>query len=123
MTDFLLVGFGGFLGSVARYLFGQFFDFKNIAFPISTLIINFIGSLIIGIVGFSVPNFTKPTLFLKVGLCGGFTTFSTFSLETFNMLKSGKTILALLYSFLSIALCLIGVLLGKLISKTFYNSN
>lgn len=88
MVNFLFVGFGGFIGSVARYLFSQILIFEGLAFPVSTLIVNFIG------------------------LCGGLTTFSAFLLETFSMIESGKILLAGAYCFASVALSLAGVFLG-----------
>ena len=111
MINLLLVGLGGFIGSVARYLFGQIPVFQSLAFPVSTLIINFVGSLLIGMISSLTPDF-RLNLFFKIGLCGGFTTFSTFSLEIFNMIESGKIFPAGIYCFLSIALSLIGVFLG-----------
>ena len=88
MVNFLFVGFGGFIGSVARYLFSQILIFEGLAFPASTLIVNFIG------------------------LCGGLTTFSAFLLETFSMIESGKILLEGAYCFASVALSLAGVFLG-----------
>ncbi len=118
MINFLLVGLGGFLGSSLRYLCGQIFICGNAEFPISTLLINFVGSFLIGIIS-SVFSDSKINLFFRMGVCGGFTTFSTFSLETFNMIESGKIFIAILYSSISVLLCLLGVFLGKLISKIF----
>lgn len=116
MINFLLVGIGGFIGSCIRYLFVQIPVWGNIEFPVSTLLINFIGSFLIGIISFMSPS-SPLNLFFKFGICGGFTTFSTFSLETFNMIESGKIFPAVSYSLASLVLCLIGVFLGKLVSR------
>ena len=121
MINFLLVAFGGFIGAGMRYLCSQISIFKSISFPIATLIINFVGSFLIGIISSISPG-SKFNLFFRVGVCGGFTTFSTFSLETFDMIESGKIPLAIIYSSSSVLLCLIGVLLGKSISKIFLHA-
>ena len=118
MVNFLLVGFGGFIGSVARYLFSQIPIFEGLAFPVSTLIVNFIGSIIIGMISSLAPGF-KFNLFFKIGLCGGLTTFSAFSLETFSMIESGKILLAVVYCFVSVALSLAGVFLGSKMLANF----
>ena len=121
MINFLLVAFGGFIGSGMRYLFNQISIFKNISFPIATLIINFVGSFLIGIISSILPG-SKFNLFFRVGVCGGFTTFSTFSLETFDMIESGEISFAMLYSLISVLLCFMGVFLGKSISKIFLHA-
>lgn len=118
MVNFLIVGFGGFIGSAARYLFGKIPVFASLEFPVSTLLLNFIGCLLIGIINSSSLDF-KFNLFLKIGICGGFTTFSTFSLEMFNMIKSGETLLAIVYCFTSVLLGLVGIILGSKIMLNF----
>lgn len=118
MVNFLLVGFGGFIGSAARYLFGKIPVFASLEFPVSTLFLNFIGCLLIGIIDCSALDL-KFNLFLKIGICGGFTTFSTFSLEMLNMIKSGKISLAVVYCFASVLLGLVGVILGSKIRSNF----
>lgn len=117
MIAALCVGAGGFLGAVARYLLGLL-PYQG-DFPLITFAINFVGAFVIGVV-FEVVN-VRPgmlpdnaVLFLKTGLCGGFTTFSTFSLETLSLLERGKYVLGATYAFGSLAVCLIGVLAGKL---------
>jgi len=115
--NFLLVGLGGALGSMLRYgtylLIGQ----KN--FPYSTLLINIIGSLIIGvIIGFELKHVQvhdEWSLFLAVGICGGFTTFSSFSIENVMLLQSGKLFLSAIYIFSSLLICLGASWLGYLI--------
>ena len=123
MLKCLYVGLGGFIGSVCRYLLGIVFVCESSAFPVKTLLINISGSLIIGLISeFSLkisPINADLMLFLTVGVCGGFTTFSTFSLETVNLFEKGKTLLGIEYAAASLLLCIIGVMLGKAIIRTF----
>lgn len=118
MLQCLFVGLGGFAGAVARYLVGLAFAASAVIFPFGTLIVNFVGSFIIGAVAdYSAQYVTLDKnlyLFLTVGICGGFTTFSTFSLETFGMISSGKVALGIAYAALSAVLCVVGVFAGKL---------
>ncbi|MEG0898515.1 MAG: fluoride efflux transporter CrcB [Oscillospiraceae bacterium] len=121
MINCLFVGIGGFIGSVLRYLLGQVAINNSVGFPFATLIINFIGAMAIGILseislktGAISPQLL---LLLQVGLCGGFTTFSTFSLETFQLFDSGKIMIGAVYIALSVVLCVSAVALGKFIIK------
>lgn len=109
------VGAGGFLGSVLRYLIGLI-PATDSGFPYLTLIINILGSMAIGMVaglasraGVMDGNLS---LFLKVGFCGGFTTFSTFAMETQSFFAKGSALSAVLYAVLSVCLCVIAVFLG-----------
>jgi fluoride exporter len=92
MKEILIVGFGGGIGSIARFLSQKGAErLLDNSFPIGTFLVNVIGCFIIGVV-YSLSergNFLSPEirLFLTVGLCGGFTTFSTFSYDNFNMLS------------------------------------
>jgi CrcB protein len=124
MLNALAVGCGGFIGATSRYLLSIFIArYNNSAFPISTLIINVLGSFLIGLLTELLknlfPNNKKIQLFLTTGILGGFTTFSTFSLETINLYQNGNTIFAIANVILSIAFCLVGVLLGKMLAKVF----
>lgn len=113
LTSVLAVAAGGALGSVLRYILGSM-PYKG-DFPVPTLTANLLGALLIGfIAGFTAErNAGKNTvLFFKTGMCGGFTTFSTFSLESFGLFDSGKTALGALYVILSVAGCLLGVWAG-----------
>lgn len=106
MLNILAVGAGGFLGSSLRYLISLMPLDEPIIFPIKTFIINIVGCIVIGIIAVSASkNFEmnpQMLLFLKVGLCGGFTTFSTFALETADLMKAGHLGIAFLYVALSV---------------------
>ena len=106
MLNILAVGAGGFIGAAARYLIGLIPVCEKWLFPVKTFSINVLGCLVIGAVAAAVsknPNINPHwLLFIKVGLCGGFTTFSSFALETEILLKSGHIWLAFVYAVLSI---------------------
>jgi CrcB protein len=108
MRILLLVGTGGFIGSVCRYLMAQFVQGKFLsAFPFGTLSVNLLGCFIIGLVfGLSERGNLNSDwrLFLATGICGGFTTFSSFSNETVALLRGGQTAYALSYVLGSIIL-------------------
>lgn len=116
-SNFLAVGAGGAIGAMGRYAVGLIPALQRGAFPLHTLLINLGGAILIGTAAASAQRWTdlSPTLLLfwRVGICGGFTTFSTFSLESLTLLEHGRTGLFALYALLSVALCLVGVWLGK----------
>ncbi len=101
MLNILSVGLGGFIGAVCRYLIGLIPINETTSFPIKTFVINVIGCMIIGVITVvATKNFSLSPhmlLFLKVGLCGGFTTFSTFALETVDLMKNGNAMIAFIY--------------------------
>lgn len=116
--SFLFVALGGALGAVLRYAI-SLIPCRTV-FPILTLIINIIGALAIGfIVGIVSEKSPNTLLFWKTGMCGGFTTFSTFSLEAFSMFEKKEFVLGGLYIILSVCLCLAGVLFGKKLAQCF----
>ena len=112
VINVLFVGLGGFVGAILRYLLGLI-PVRQTPFPIITLCINVLGAFGIGLLAALCErhkiNSQPLLLFLKVGLCGGFTTFSTFSLETYDLLSSGRTVPAILYALLSVGLCLLAI--------------
>lgn len=123
MLTCIVVGLGGFLGSVLRYLLGLVPVKFSGDFTANTLIINLIGAFLIGIIA-AVSAETgdanaRFVLFLKVGLCGGFTTFSTFSLECVQMFQSGKVLLGIAYIILSVLGCVAGILLAEVTVNRF----
>ena len=105
VLNILAVGAGGFIGAVLRYLIGIIPVSENTVFPVKTFAINIIGCLAIGLITVLASKNSnidqRWILFLKVGLCGGFTTFSTFALETTDLIKGGHTGVAFLYAILS----------------------
>lgn len=114
-----MVGLGGFIGSVLRYLISLIPINESFVFPIKTLITNVIGAFVIGIiVSLSLKSIQineNLTLFLKVGLCGGFTTFSTFALESTNLFQNNHIGLSILYIILSVSLSILAVYSAELI--------
>jgi len=122
MKQLLIVGLGGFIGSVARFLVSKLNLYWTVfSLPFGTLTVNVLGSLIIGfIVGISAkseiisPGFR---LFLMVGVCGGFTTFSSFTLENFNLMQNGQFASVLIYTCLSIFFGFLAVYLGYVTSN------
>ena len=119
MKQLLLVGLGGFIGSIARYAVSKLNVYMHfLAIPMGTLTVNVVGSFIIGvIVGISQKSeilSADVRLFLMVGICGGFTTFSSFSVENLMLIQNGQVFSALLYTFLSLFLGFTAVYLGYL---------
>ena len=114
MWKLLAVGLSGALGAILRYLI-SLLPLKG-SFPVWTLLTNLLGAVAIGfIAGASARGRMQDVaaLFWKTGVCGGFTTFSTFSLEAFSLLENGNRGLGVLYILLSILLCLGGIALGQ----------
>jgi CrcB protein len=116
--NYLLVAIGSAVGGMGRYLFtGLGARFVSETFPWGTLFVNVTGSLLIGVLAVLVPADSRllpneARELLMIGLCGGFTTFSSFSLETLNLARNGAWIPAVSYALGSVALCLIFVWIG-----------
>lgn len=107
----LLVALGGGIGAALRY--GVSLLPISGEFPGATLLTNIIGAFVIGLIAGQAGKLPSGgVLFLKTGVCGGFTTFSTFSLETVMLLQNGRYGLGAFYIVLSLACCLIGVMAG-----------
>ncbi len=115
MLNIIAVGLGGFVGAVCRYLIGLIQINEVTVFPIKTFMINIVGCIVIGLITVVATknNTLNPQLllFLKVGVCGGFTTFSTFALETAELMRSGNALIALVYMVGSV-LVGVGVIFG-----------
>ena len=111
------VGAGGFIGAVLRYVLGFLPVSEKTPFPIITLGINVLGAFTIGMISQAGIKYgigdSRIILLLKTGVCGGFTTFSTFALESSNLAASGKQWMAVCYMILSVVLCFCAVFAGK----------
>jgi CrcB protein len=121
MQTYLLVAVGGALGSMARFWLGGLVSARfGETFPWGTLLVNISGSFLIGVF----YSITEPgargmaspgtRAFLMTGICGGYTTFSSFSLQTLNLLREGEWLYACGNAVLSVVLCMIAVWLGYL---------
>lgn len=122
MLTYLWVALGGALGSVGRFwLSGLVATRFGESFPMGTLVVNVSGSLIIGfLAALFAPEgrlLVSPggRQFLMIGVCGGYTTFSSFSLQTLNLLRDREWLYAGGNVLLSVGLCLIAVWLGYLV--------
>ena len=124
MKLYLIVAFGSGLGGMLRYYISDFVQKNsNSLFPFGTLTVNIIGSFIIGLVLFYLTSIkvisSDMRLFLTIGLCGGLTTFSTFSYETVKLIQDSEYFLASANLLLNVLLTFLAVLLAAFISKLF----
>jgi CrcB protein len=122
LTPTLLVAIGGLAGSVARYwLSGIVQGLAGASFPSGTLVVNILGSFVIGLVmSLSLDRGLLGAdlrILLTTGFCGGFTTMSTFSYETLALLRDGEQLLALGNAGGTFAACLVAVWLGNLFAR------
>ena len=118
LVNILYVAAGGALGSVIRYVVSTAVP-KWQFVPLATLTVNILGSLFIGIIIGTIPK-TNPThLIAAIGFCGGFTTFSTFSIETVELIQKGYTTQAIMYILICIIICLGATVIGLKIAKIF----
>ena len=119
--SFLYVALGGALGAMGRYAISLIP--LRLAFPILTLATNILGAVAIGFITGLVDQrdgiSPSTVLFWKTGVCGGFTTFSTFSLEAFQLIESKSYSVAAGYMVLSVAFCVIGIFCGRKIAESF----
>lgn len=123
MFKLIIVGTGGFIGAILRYLVSGFIqtNLQSSSFPFGTMAVNLIGCLLIGIGGglIAARQLFSPEIraFLFIGILGSFTTFSTFGLETFNLARNGQNLMALIYLGFSIIVGIFAVYCGFVISK------
>jgi CrcB protein len=122
LAQTLAVAVGGALGSVGRFWVGLWLARYSASLPVGTIAINVVGSFAISFFGtltlahgrFGVPEIAR--IFFMVGVCGGFTTFSSFSLQTLDLLRAGAVGRAMANIGLSVALCLASVAAGHLLA-------
>lgn len=122
MINYLIVSLGAAIGGALRYwLSGFVHKFLPASFPYGTLSVNVLGSFLLGLIIFVLDSRQMLTyqmkIFLTIGFCGGFTTFSTFSFETVNLLRHSEFFLALLNVLLNVTLCLTAVYIASLLSQ------
>lgn len=118
IKQILLVGSGGALGSILRFLISDLTNkYYFMAFPLATFIINILGCFCIGLLAGLVPANSNLRFFLAIGFCGGYTTFSTFSMETFTLLQNNQIHIAVTYTIASILIGLTAVWLGVYLTK------
>lgn len=128
MTKYLLLALGGAVGTLCRYLVSNLDNkYSNAIFPLGTLLVNLSGSLLIGFLWGLSERFVLPSkfrVFALVGVLGGYTTFSAFSLESFNLLRDGEYGTAftnvLLTNLLGISLVFAGYFLANLLLNAFH---
>lgn len=125
MFEYLLIAIGGALGSVARFWVSGFVAQRaGEFFPLGTLVVNVTGSLLIGFFAtMTDPEgrfLVNPAMrqFVMIGICGGYTTFSSFSLQTLNLARNGEWFAAGANAVLSLVACLVAVWLGHILALT-----
>ena len=123
MLNYFMVAIGGALGSVARFWISTVVSNRiTETFPLGTLVVNVTGSFLIGLLAAmsrsnGMSNTTRT--FLMVGVCGGYTTFSSFSLQNLQLLQNGNLYYAGLNTALSLVLCMVAVWIGFVAGAAF----
>ncbi len=120
IKDILLVGAGSFLGGIARYLISIGLKTAGTSFPWGTLTANLIGCFLIGLFWALFNRCSMSSqlnIFLTVGFCGGFTTFSTFSKESLGLLQSANYGTFIMYALGSVILGILAVFIGYVLAK------
>ncbi len=126
MQNILLIGLGGFIGTILRYTLSGLVqqNLKDISFPYGTLAVNLLGCLVIGFLSYLAENHgILPGVqrqFVFIGILGGFTTFSTFMNESVHMAADNETLLTFLNIALHITLGLLAVWLGRLLAHSLW---
>ena len=117
MSLWLIVGFGGFIGAILRYWVNGWIQSAFVTFPVGTLGVNFIGSLLLALIMYASEYRglfgEEERVFLTIGVLGSFTTMSTFSYESMKLLEQDQHILFGLNLAGNITLCLLAIYMGK----------
>ena len=112
---------GGFIGATLRYIFSLGFEkIYTSLFPFTTFLINFLGCFILGLLmhmGITNTETWPAKEFMVIGILGGFTTFSAFGLESFQLIELGEFMTALIYMFVSVIFGILGIWLSQLIVR------
>ncbi|WP_421077986.1 fluoride efflux transporter CrcB [Methanothermococcus sp. Ax23] len=122
MRELLIIGVGGFVGAILRYIISGVVPVK-FGLPMGTFTVNLIGSFIIGFIMYSSLTLDIPPeyrLLIITGFCGALTTFSTFSYETFSLLEEGYTLKFIINILLNVFGCIGMVYLGRMISLILF---
>ena len=126
MRDMILVGIGGFIGAILRYALSSVIQSDSSAIPIGTLLVNFLGTLLLGMVVYSAElvSFITPDvrIFLTIGVLGAFTTMSTFGHEAFTLFEEGKTIPLVVYVVATVLLVFLGIFVARISVDTLSSS-
>lgn len=126
MIRILMVGLGGFIGSILRYAISGYVQdiSRSISFPWGTIVVNITGCFVIGFLSQMADSrglFSSDTrAFVFIGILGGFTTFSTFGSETMNLFRSGQNLFALANITAHVALCLAAVWFGRVLAHSIW---
>ena len=118
--SFIYVGFGGFIGALARYSFNLIFgSILGLPIPLATLFVNILGSFVMGVIFYFTSNNSSEfyKLFFMTGILGGFTTFSAFSLDSINMFIEKEYQNLFLYISISVFLSIFSLYLGFILSR------
>ncbi|MDQ1253312.1 MAG: fluoride exporter [Euryarchaeota archaeon] len=120
MYTILLIGIGGFIGSILRYILGGWIQNSFVNFPVGTLAINTIGSFFLGLIMYHSEYqgfFSNETrIFLTIGILGAFTTLSTFGYESFRLIDDSKLTLMAINVVSTVLFSMLAVYLGKIVA-------
>jgi CrcB protein len=123
MYTLLLVGIGGFIGAILRYILGGWIQNSFVNFPVGTLVINVTGSFFLGLIMYLSEYqglFGEETrIFLTIGVLGAYTTLSTFGYESFRLLDDSKIMLMTINLVATVLFSMLAVYLGKIVALSF----